>query len=317
MKNRVLFEPIFIVFLSLFVFTAGTYFAIITPLVVLTAPAFFMVIERRHGLRLALLCACFGSAVLFAASDVISSLIYMVAVGLLGAFFGHTAGRAKSGAEFLLASVTASVFAKVLLLIIFYSFTGLNPFYISPEAAASIAKTLAEILSSSGISLSDEAMNTYAKTLTSAVSMQLPSMLIIFSAFDTFASYLVSWKIVKKYGGGKIVSLPPFGFWKFPRNVFLAFFVAVIADAVGRMSPANQAFTMIAANILELLRGIFFLEGLALCWYYMTARGVSKLFKMAVTTICIVSWPVSFILSSLGFIDVWFDLRRHIRRKQK
>lgn len=315
MKSKTLFEPIIIVFLSLFFFTAGIYLAVMTPLVILTAPAFFMVIERRHGLRPALLCVCFGSAVLFAAVDGMSSIIYMTMVGLLGVFFGHTAGRAKSGAEFLLASVTASVSVKVFLMMLFYSFTGVNLFYISPETAGSIAKTLAETLSTSGISLSDEAVRAYAKNLTDTISMQMPSVLIIFSVFDTFASYLVSWKIVKKYGGGKIVSLPPFGLWKFPRNVFFAFFVAVVADAVGRLSPANQAFTMIAANILELLRGIFFLEGLALCWYYMTARRVSRLFKMVVTAICVVTWPVSFILSSLGFVDVWFDLRRHIRRK--
>lgn len=316
MKNNAILEPFLIVFLSLFVFAVGTSFAATTPLVILTAPAFFMTLERRQGVRPALLGVCLGSALVFGVLDGASSLIYMTAVGMLGVFFGHTAGRAKSGAEFMLASVTASVAVKVFLLTLLYVVTGVNLFYISPETAGRIAGSVADILASGGFNLTEEAIRQYAKNLVVVISMQMPSVLIIFSVCDTFASYLVSLKIVKRYGGGKIVSIPPFGLWKFPRNVFLAFFAAVIADAVGRMSPANQTFTMIAANILELLRALFFLEGLALCWYYMTAHGVRRPFKVAVTTICVVMWPVSFILSSLGFVDIWFDLRRHIRRKQ-
>lgn len=315
MKNKALIEPFLVVFLSLFVFVAGTMVSLVTPLVVFTAPAFFMTLERRNGARVALIGVCLGTAALFIAADGILSITYMVAVGLLGVFFGHMAGRAKSGAEFMLASVAASVSVKVFLLTLFYVVTGVNPFYISPEAAERMAANMAAALSSGPFAPSGESVRLYAKAIVDTVSMQMPSMLIIFSVCDTFVSYLVSWKIVKRYGGGKIVSLPPFGLWKFPRNVFLAFFVAIIADAIGRMSPSNQAFAMMATNILELLRILFFLEGLALCWYYMTARGVGRPFKVAATALCVVFWPTSFILSSLGFVDIWFDLRRHIRRK--
>lgn len=317
MKNKALFEPFLIVFISLFVFAAGTAVTAISPLVVLVAPAFFMILERRQGVRPALLGVCLGSAVLFALADGVSALMYMIAVGLLGVFFGCVAGRAKNGGEFLLASVAASVSVKVFLLTLLYLATGVNLFYISPDAAERIAENVAAVLSSGGLSLTEAAINQYAKNLVDTISVQMPSVLIIFSVFDTFVSYIVSWKIIKKYGGGKIVSLPPFGLWRFPRNVFFAFFVAVIADAVGRMSPTNQTFVMIASNILELLRGLFFLEGLALCWYYMTARGVRRLFKVTAATLCVVFWPVSSLLSGLGFVDIWFDLRKHIRRKYK
>lgn len=316
-KNKALLGPFLIVFLSLLVFTAGIVFPIAAPLAVFTAPAFLMTLERRNGARVALLGVCFGTAVLLVAANGILSFTYLTTVGLLGVFFGHMAGRAKSGAEFMLASVTASVLVKVFLMAFFYVASGENLFYISPERAEQMAAGMAEFFSLSGLAAGDEAVRLYAKAIVDTVSMQMPSILILFSVCDTFISYFISWKIIKRFGGGKIISLPPFGLWKFPRNVFLAFFVAIIADAIGRTSPSNQAFTMIAANILELLRWLLLLEGLALCWYYMTARGVGRPFKVAATVICAVWWPVSFIMYSLGFVDIWFDLRRHIRRKQK
>lgn len=317
MKNKALFEPFLIVFLSLLVFTAGITYNAAAPLAVFTSPAFFMTLERRSGTRAALIGVCLGSAVLLAAAGGALSLTYMAAVGLLGVFFGHMAGRAKSGAEFMLASVTASVLVKVLLLTLVYVATGENLFYISPERAKLLAASMAKALSPGVLVPDEETVRAYTKIIVDTFSTQMPSMLILFSVCDTFISYLLSWKVVKRFGGGKIVSLPPFSLWKFPRNVFLAFFVAIIADAIGRTSPSNQAFAMMAANILELLRWLFLLEGLALCWYYMTARGVGRPFKVAVAAFSVLWWPVSFIMSSLGFVDIWFDLRRHIRRKQK
>lgn len=302
-------------FLSLLILDVGMRMAVVAPFTMLVAPAVFMVLERRFGARAALLCVCFGSAVIFMAADPLLAVLYMTALGILGVSFGQLAGRSKSGAEFLLAAITTSVAVKVLMLLLFFAATGISLFYISPEASESMAVEIAKIFSDSALGFSNAAAQSYVRSVVNSMSMQMPAMLIIFSAFDTFVSYLVTLRVIKKFGGSKMVSLPPFGLWKFPRNVFFAFLVAVIADTASRIFPDNFTFEMIAVNILELLRGLFFLEGLALCWYYMTALGVNKILKTAVTTFCVVFWPVSFILSSVGFFDIWFDLRRHFRRK--
>lgn len=315
MRSKTMFEPLFLITLSILVFIAGTGVALAAPLAVFTAPAFFMIMERRYGPRAALLFVCLGTVLVFAMSGPVLAFVYLISMGLLGFIFGQMCGRFRTGGEFLLAATAASVTVKILLMALLYAVSGINLFYISPEAAEQITARVIETLLSSGFSLSENAARLYYQNLIDMVSMNMPSMLIIFSACDTFISYMISWKVIKKYGGGKIPSIPPFGLWKLPRNILSAFFVAVIADAAGRIFPDNRALSMVSVNILELLRILFFLEGLALCWYYMTAQGVNRIFKMVAAILCAALWPVSFIMSSLGFVDIWFDLRRHIRRK--
>lgn len=315
MNSRALLESSFLVLISVFLYTAGMGIALMTLLAVLIIPSLFMIIERRYGARTAMLGVCLGTTLIFAAHGPVAAFIYMLELGILGVALGQLSGRSKSGVDFMLAAVLISVAAKVSLLMFSYIAAGVNLFYVSPEAAEGMTANIAAIMSKSGFNLSDEALRAYAAELSVTMSLRMPAMLIIFSVVDTFAAYLISSKAVKRFGGGKMAMLPPFGLWKFPKNVLLAFLAAALADTVHRVFPENRSFEMVAVNILELLRVLFFLEGLALCWYYMTAQGISRVFKVAVTTFCAVFWPVSFVLSSVGFFDIWFDLRRHIRRK--
>lgn len=315
MKGKALVESLFLIFFSLLIFVAGMGVAVVAPLAVLTVPAIFMILERRLGARVALLGVCFGSSVVLVLVGPASALLYMIAMGLLGVSFGLLAGRSESGADFLLMATTVSVTVKVMLLLLFFSVTGINLFYISPETSERMAAEIAGMLSGGGLNLSNGAMLSYAREVVNSMTMRMPAMLIIFSVLDTFISYQAALKITKRFGGDKMISLPPFGLWKFPRNVFVAFLAAVLADTAKRIYPDNLAFEMIAVNILELLRALFLIEGLAVCWYYMTALGVNKILKTAVTVFCVFFWPIPLILSSIGFFDMWLDLRRDYRRK--
>lgn len=307
MKSKVLREPLLIVFLSVLLFAAGTGIAFVMPLVVVAAPALFMVLERRRGTRVALLCVYLGTFPILLVAGPFSAMFYMFSMALLGVIFGYLAGRAKNGTDFLLTGITASVAVKVFLLLLFYVTTGENVFSLSPEVAKQIAANAASVLPNFNADLFQEVASTMA--------LRMPAIWIAFSALDTFISYVVCYKVIKKFGGNKIVSIPPFGLWKFPKNIFLAFVAAVLADAASKALPNGRVLEMVSVNVLELTRWMFFIEGLSLCWYYMTARAVNRPFKIAVTGFCVVYWPVSFVLASIGFFDIWFDLRRHIRRK--
>lgn len=307
MKSKVLLEPLLIVSLSVLLFAAGTGLAFVMPLAIVAVPAFFMVLERRRGTRLALLCVYLGTFPILLVAGPASAMFYMFSMALLGVLYGYLAGKAKNGTDFLLMGITASVAVKVFLMLLLYMTTGVNIFSVSPEAAELLAANAASVLPNVDAALFKEVMLTMA--------LRMPAILIAFSTLDTFISYVVCYRIIKRFGGNKIVSIPPFGLWKFPKNIFLAFVAAVLADAVSKALPSGRILDMVSVNVLELTRWMFFLEGLSLCWYYMTARAVNRPFKIAVTGFCVVYWPVSFVLASIGFFDIWFDLRKHIRRK--
>lgn len=307
MKSKVLLEPLLIVFLSVLLFAAGTGIVFLMLLTVITVPALFMVLERRRGTRVALICVYLGTFLILLFAGPVLAMFYMFSMALLGVIFGYLAGRAKTGTDFMLTGITASVAVKVSLLLLFFITTGENIFVISPEAAEQIIANAILILPDFNAAMFREVMATMV--------LRMPAIWIAFSALDTFISYVVCHRVIKKFGGNKIVSIPPFGLWKFPKNIFIAFVAAVLADAASKALPNGRVLEMVSVNVLELTRWMFFIEGLSLCWYYMTARAVNRPFKIAVTGFCVVYWPISFVLASIGFFDIWFDLRRHIRRK--
>lgn len=310
-------EPLFLVLFSVLFFLAALEIAVLAPLVVITAPAFFMVLERRSGLRAALLGILLGTAVVLVSMGAVPAFIYMLAMAILGTALGMLAGRSGSSAGFLLMGITISVAVKIFIMAVFFNATGISLLDMSPDRAAEIAAGVVDTLARGGFAFSPDAAAGYAREIEATMTWRMPSVLILFSTIDTFASHIVCSLALKRLGGGKIASIPRFGHWKFPKNIFVAFLVAVAADAAGKIYPDNTAFQLVAINILELLRWLFLVEGLALTWYYMTALGANKYLKICIVALCGLAWPLSVIMSSVGFVDIWFDLRRHIRRKQK
>lgn len=313
MKNgKTVFEPLLIIMSSVFVFGAVPF----APLLWSVSPACFMILERRHGPHAALRGAALGALLLFAMDGPVSCAVYILTMAVPGTLFGVLAGRASGGAAFLLPAIALSVAAKVLqLLLNLYPAGAVTLLNITPETAGRLAAEFAGMMSQSSLNISYETARLYVMQSIEIVSQRAPMLLITFSACDTMASYLLSRWIIKKYGGGRLVSITPFGLWRLPRDIFWAFLAAAAMDLVGGLHPPGNFFTIVSVNILELLRLLLILEGLALCWYYMTARRVNRFFKVTAAGLCLFLSPLRLILSGVGFVDICFDLRRHIRRR--
>lgn len=315
MRSKIIFEWIFWILLSVLMFTVGILVALAAPLVVLVAPAPFMLLFRRQGLKEALTGALLGSVIVYVISGPVPAFMYVFTFGLIGIAFGVISKKAKNGIDFILAALTASITVKVILMIVFTRITGVNPFAMTPETAVGVVNSISSALSGSGLSPSQTAIQGYASAMVETVSLLMPSMLILFSAVDTFATYAVVSFVLKKLGSEKLVKLPPFGIWRFPKNIFWALLAALILDFASKSFPDNRVFVVISANLMEVLRGIFMVEGISLCWYYMTRRGIHRALKTVIAVFCLFFPPVSYILSMVGIFDIWYDLRNRIRRK--
>jgi uncharacterized protein YybS (DUF2232 family) len=242
--------------------------------------------------------------------------MYALEFGFLGVTFGYISGRTEKGIDFILLSVIASITAKIILLVTFTSISGMNPFAMSPETALEIVSSLASKLSSGGIGASDEIIKNYSLAMAETVSLLMPSMIIFFSAIDTFATYWAVSYMITRSGGKPLPSLPKFETWRFPKNLFWALVAAVIMDLAGKAFPEERVYRVVSANLMEVLRAIFMLEGLSLCWYYMSSRRIARVFKVAFSLFGVLFSPVSYILSMVGIFDIWYDLRTRIRGKK-
>lgn len=315
MKKKIIFEWLSWIFLSIVMFSGGIYIAIASPFLFFIAPAPFMMLKIRQGLREALLGVLFGSVFVFMLFGSLPAFMYAIEFALLGVVFGYISGKIEKGIDFILLSVAASVAAKIILLVAFTSFSGMNPFAMSPETAMGIVSSLANKLSTSSIGVSDEIIKSYSLAMVDTVSLLMPTMIIFFSAIDTFATYWMVSYLIRRSGGESLPVLPKFETWRFPKDLFWALAAALIVDIAGKVFPEARVYTVISANLMEVLRAIFMLEGLSLCWYYMSSRGLGRVVKVTFSLFAILFSPLSYILSMVGIFDIWYDLRTKVRGK--
>lgn len=318
MKGKVIFEWLFWILLSVFLFGAGIDVAFLSPVVILFAPVPLMLLTCRLGPARGAMGACFGALLTYLLMGPVSAFMYSCEFGLLGFSFGCLFLKAKNGVEFIMAAILSSISIKILLMLVFIKSIGFNPFVITPETAQQLLSSVSGALSQGGLSVSQETLKAYAEAMVETVTIMMPSMLILFAALDSLVSFSAARAFLKKKGfEGHLLSLPPFGLWKFPKNIFWALLAALVLDMGAKAWPERELFKMLSLNLMEVLRGVFLVQGLSLLWYFMSSRGLPKAVKVILTFFCALFAPVSYVLSMLGIFDIWYDLRKRIKLRRK
>ena len=302
--------------LSALMYMVGISVAIAAPLVILAAPVPFMMIVRRFGHKEAFIALFLSVGLIQVLSGTVSAIMFMIAFATLGTSMGMLSLKAKSGVDYIASALFASVMSKVVLMVIFTKMAGVNPFVLTPEAAESMVNSFSSVLSGAGISPSSSSVQDYAREMVESISLLMPTMLILFAALDTIVSYSAVKFLLSRFNDGSFISLPPFGAWRCPKNILWALLASLIMDVASKAFPDQRIFTVISVNLMEVMRGVFMIEGLSLMWYFMTKKGIGKYVKIAAASFCVLFSPASYILSMVGIFDIWYDLRKRIRRKK-
>lgn len=314
MNMRSVVEAFSATALSVFMFALGMANPFISPFVMMFAPLPFLILTRRLGLRAALLCAVGASALLLSLSGFIAAVMFAFVFCFVGVAFAFISEMVEGGVEYLTLGIGTSAAAKTALAVLFAKLRGVNPFFVSPDIAANIVGFFGRTAANSGFAISKAGLDAYVNSLVETASVLMPSMLILFSAADTFVTYKAASVILQRTGYGKMPALLPFGEWRLPKNILWALLVAVAADLASKFAPGNRIFTVVAVNLMEVLRVLLTLQGLSIVWYYMNLKRWGTLSKTAVCVLCMILSPVSYILSMVGVFDIWYDVRRRIRR---
>lgn len=318
MRGKAIFEWLLWVLLSVLLFGAGLDVAFLSPLIILAAPVPLMILTCRGGVRDGAMGALFGGLLVYTLMGSVSAFMYSCEFGLLGFLMGVLMLRVKNGADYMFAAIALSIAVKMLLMAVFTLSVGHNPFVITPEAASGLLAGVGSTLAAGGLKVSPESLKQYGDAMVSTVELMMPSMLVLFGASDSIVSFWAVRSFLKRGGyEGKLPALPPFGVWRFPKNIFWALLAALILDMASKAFPEEGLYKMLSVNLMEVLRGVFLVQGLSLLWYFMSSRGLHKWLKIVLTLVCALFAPVSYILSMLGIFDIWYDLRRRIKLRRK
>lgn len=315
--NKVLLECFVWTAASVLMFAAGIQIAFLSPLAVLAAPVPFLLYTCRAGIRASLPGALLGTLAVFFVMGDAAAFMFACEFAVPGVAGGFLMLRAKSGADYFLAAVAVSVAAKLFMIAAFRYTAGFNPFMLTPEAAEALLSSFSGTLSQGGVEVSPESVKSYALNMVNTVSLLMPAMIILLAACDTAAGYCAARVYAKKSGSFSVPALPPFAAWRFPKNIFWALLAALVLDMASKAMPDDTLYKMLSLNMMEVLRGVFLVEGLSLAWYFMTAYKVKRAVKCFAVCFGIFFSPVSYVLSMVGVFDIWYDLRKRIKLRGK
>ena len=285
---------------SCVLYLAGVFSPVLTApaTLIFSLPTAYLVFE--YGVAFALSSAVFSFIVIAFAISGVLGLLYFISFGMTGAVIGLMAKAKQDGGNLLVASATAEFLGKLGGVLLLHLFYGVN--FLSPDAA--------EVKKSLMVYGTAHLTAEKANMIIDRIVLLVPYAIILFSVLEALFCLVLLSYIHKKRTGEIIYCLPPFKAWKFPRSILFALLVGFICEQISSGAKGNAYFLkQMGANLSELSRTIFILQGLSCAYFFMEGRGIPK--PMRIITV-IMTPLVSFlgdIFAIIGVADIGFNFR--------
>ncbi|WHY00735.1 YybS family protein [Neobacillus sp. DY30] len=142
----------------------------------------------------------------------------------------------------------------------------------------------------------------------------MPTLFVVTSFFIVFIMQLISFPIIKRFGV-KVEKWKSFKEISLPKSILYYFLFTLLLSMF--MKPEEGTFWYMAIiNMTYILQFLMILQGYTFIFYYFDKKGFSKAISI---TIAIVSFLIPiflYIVGILGIIDLGFDLRKGLRKKE-
>ena len=313
-RTRELVESSLLVALAAALFLSGYFLPLVGMVFSLVCPAPLVVLGLRHNLGRSVLGVAVATIIIAAFTGVIGALFFCFGFGFLGIALGVLGRRFDKAVDILLYGILVSLGSKLLLMTIAVKLTGINPFSLDEAQLLPMMERIGSIYSSMG--MPDVAVSAAADQMRAALALIpliFPALLVMAATVDCFMSYIVSGAVLKRLGKEKLPEVPVFREWRFPKSLFLALLVSIILYFAGSHYPALAVLQRAGLNLRLLVTVLFFIQGLAVTWNVMEAKGLGRLVRfLLIGFVFLVSFIAQIVLI-LGIIDMWFDLRSRVR----
>ena len=299
---------------SILFYISGVYVPIVGIVIALASPVPISLIGIRQGINKAFLAVAFVAAFLLIVFGEVGSVSYVFGAGLLGVVFVIIVKKTNSAGEAIFGLIIAAVAAKLLFMGYMVYTRGANPFVLDEDSINSLIRSF----------YASGASDDILETVKQHINLSIPSFLIMAAGFDAFVSYLLVSKIEHRRlellntsetetNELKVLPMPPFEQWSFPRSLLVAFFSALL---ISLFNDSNTSIMLISAEInLKILTSImFYIQGLSFVWWWLNHKNFSYGIRLSVFFVLLFI-PIFFMgLIILGIVDITVNLREKIRR---
>ncbi len=313
-RTRELVESSLLVALAAALFLAGHFLPLVGMAFSLVCPAPLVVLGLRHSLGRSVLGVAVATFIIAAFTGVIGALFFCFGFGFLGIALGAFGRRFDKAVDILLYGILVSLGSKLLLMAITVKITGINPFALDESQILPMMDKIGSIYSSMG--MPEAAVSSATEQMRAAlglIPLIFPALLVMAATVDCFLSYIVSGVVLKRLGKQKLPAVPGFSYWRFPKSLFWALLASIALHLAGSYYPGLAVLQRAGLNLRLLVTVLFFIQGLAVTWNFMQARGLGRIVRVLVTGLVFLVPFIAQIVLLLGIIDMWFDLRSRIR----
>ena len=302
------------VFLTLSLILAGSFVPLIGFMCLMICPVPLTVLGCLEGHRTSGIAELLIEATLFLAFSPSMAVYFLLGCAPVSAMIFMLSReefkevKKYSGAETLLACAGFSLLMKVILLVVFWLFTGRNILF--PDVSQ-MELVLTQLYGD------NPALQESVRHVLAIFPYMLPAMLVIYVGVETYLNYSLSLSAIKKFFPSCKnfpPELPEFRFWRFPASLMPALVFSMI---LSYFIDADKWFTgsVFVINLHIILNIFMFIQGLALAFWLMAGFKLRRAAKVIIFVIIMFPffWPWLIIM---GMCDMVLNMRERIKVKE-
>jgi uncharacterized protein YybS (DUF2232 family) len=143
----------------------------------------------------------------------------------------------------------------------------------------------------------------------------IPTLFVLSSFLIVFIMQLVSFPIIKRFGV-KVEKWKSFKDISLPKSILYYFLLTLILNMF--MNPEEGTFWYMAIiNMTYILQFLMVLQGYTFIFYYLDQKGISKAISITIAIVAFLVPIFLYIVGILGIIDLGFDLRKGLSKKER
>ena len=276
-------------------------------LLVLLSPVPLVILEIRHDLRLGFASLIVGFVLVLLWGGPIAALSYALGFALLGLSMGRIIELKRSAVEILGWSSLVSLGCKLIMAVLLFYVTGLNPMNLDMSGAQKIMDMMLKLPIGAEQSA---AVKAQLEATMKIMPLIVPAVFIIVAVIDSAACYWIAGRVLRRLDRVELPKLPPFDRWRFPSSLMWAFFVGLLCTWAGANYPAQAGFLIrVGLNLELLVRTLFLIQGMSLAAWFMDGRGLPRFVRNVILVMITIIPFLSPLATFAGIIDMCWNLR--------
>lgn len=280
----------------------------------LIIPVPLALLVYRHGFRAGVIVAVASALLSALVLNTLLLAVELIITGLIGMALGMALKERFTFFQIMLVGTAASTAAAVLKVMAYSVIFGQNLLELYLESWSRTSEQWLVIWENLG--LSPEMIQQYEEMLTAVPAMVqiLLPVILVGSGIVRAAATLFVIRVVLRRLGDHIPWFPPFITWTAPWYMVWGFIVGRLFVLISFYFP-GEIWETIAVNLDVFFLYAFFVQGLAIVWFFLDRYRVPKFIR--VVFVLFLFQPGSFLIllvALVGLLDTWLDFRK-VRQK--